>query len=127
MVASISSPALLELAQNARQAALHLGTLSTADRNQAIAAIADGLTAATPEIIAANQADCDAAQAEGIATPLYNRLKLGASKLQTTIAGVRDVQNLADPLGQISLHRQLDQGLVLKRVACPLGGVGGNF
>ena len=127
MVASISSPALLELAQNARQAALHLGTLSTADRNQAIAAIADGLTAATPEIIAANQADCDAAQAEGIATPLYNRLKLGASKLQTTIAGVRDVQNLADPLGQISLHRQLDQGLVLKRVACPLGVLGVIF
>jgi len=127
MVASISSPALLDLAQNARQAALHLGTLSTADRNQAIAAIADGLTAATPEIIAANQADCDAAQAEGIATPLYNRLKLGESKLHATIAGVRDVQNLADPLGQISLHRQLDQDLVLKRVACPLGVLGVIF
>ena len=59
MVASISSPAMSDLAKNARQAALHLGTLSTADRNQAIAAMAEGLTAAAPEIIAANQADCE--------------------------------------------------------------------
>lgn len=125
MLASVSS--LIDLAKNARQAALHLGTLSTADRNQAIAAMAEGLSAAAPEIIAANQADCEAAQAEGIAPPLYNRLKLGASKLNATIAGVRDVQHLADPLGQVSLHRQLDEGLVLTRVACPLGVLGVIF
>lgn len=123
----MTSDSLLNLARNARQAALHLGTLSTEERNQAIAAIAAGLTAAAPEIIAANQADCQAAQAEGIPTPLYNRLKLGENKLNATIAGVRDVQNLPDPLGQVSLHRQLDEGLVLKRIACPLGVLGVIF
>lgn len=123
----MTSDSLLNLARNARQAALHLGTLSTEERNQAIAAIAAGLTAAAPDIIAANQADCQVAQAEGIPTPLYNRLKLGENKLNATIAGVRDVQNLPDPLGQVSLHRQLDEGLVLKRIACPLGVLGVIF
>ncbi len=128
MVASVSSSsALLELAKNARQAALHLGTLSTADRNQAIAAMADGLTAAMPEILAANEADCAEAEKLGISKPLYNRLKLGESKLQATIAGVRDVENLPDPLGQVTLHRELDQGLILKRVGCPLGVLGVIF
>lgn len=127
MVASISSPALLELAQNARQAALHLGTLSTAERNRAIAAMADGLTKAMPEILAANEADCAEAEALGIAKPLYNRLKLGESKLQGTIAGVRDVEHLPDPLGEVTLHRELDEGLILKRVGCPLGVLGVIF
>lgn len=127
MIADIASPELTTLARQARQAALALATLSTTDRNQAISAMAEALTAAAPEIIAANEADCEAAQAEGIATPLYNRLKLGASKLQGTIAGVRDVEKLPDPLGQISLHRQLDEGLILKRIACPVGVLGVIF
>lgn len=127
MVISPSVSALHTLAHNARQAALHLGTLNTAERNQAIAAIADGLTAAMPEILAANQEDCAAAEAMGIAKPLYNRLLLGESKLKGTIAGVKDVEHLPDPLGQITLHRQLDEGLVLKRVGCPLGVLGVIF
>ncbi|MEY2985164.1 MAG: Gamma-glutamyl phosphate reductase [Cyanobacteriota bacterium] len=127
MTADLVSPELTTLAQQTRQAALALATLSTKDRNQAIAAIADGLTAAAADIIAANEADCAAAQAAAIPTPLYNRLKLGASKLQSAIIGVRDVEKLPDPLGQISLHRQLDEGLVLKRVACPVGVLGVIF
>jgi glutamate-5-semialdehyde dehydrogenase len=115
------------LAQKTRQAALALGCLSLADRNQAIAAMAEALRVASPQILAANQADCEAAQGEGISKPLYDRLKLSESKLQATIAGVGDVEKLADPLGAITLHRELDEGLVLKRVACPLGVLGVIF
>jgi len=118
---------LLSLAQKTRQAALQLGTLTLDQRNQAIAAIAEALTQATPAILAANQKDCQIAEQEGIAKPLYDRLKLSDSKLQATITGVRDVQHLADPLGTLSLHRELDTDLVLKRVSCPLGVLGVIF
>ncbi|MFM8293003.1 MAG: glutamate-5-semialdehyde dehydrogenase [Microcystaceae cyanobacterium] len=118
---------LLALAQKTRQAALQLGTLTLDQRNQAIAAIAEALTQATPAILAANQKDCQIAEQEGIAKPLYDRLKLSDSKLQATITGVRDVQHLADPLGTLSLHRELDTDLVLKRVSCPLGVLGVIF
>jgi glutamate-5-semialdehyde dehydrogenase len=40
---------------------------------------------------------------------------------------VRDVARLADPVGQVQLHRELDTGLVLKRITCPLGVLGVIF
>lgn len=121
------SDPLLSLAQKTRQAALQLGTLTLTERNQAITAIASALTQASPEIVAANQRDCQIAEQEGIAKPLYDRLKLSDSKLQATITGVWDVQHLADPLGTVSLHRELDTDLILKRVSCPLGVLGVIF
>ena len=123
----IASESLLEVAHKTRQAARELGVLSSAERNQAIAAIAESLEMAIPEILKANELDCEAAQAEGISKPLYDRLKLSESKLKSTITGVWDVQKLADPIGEITIHRELDQGLVLKRMSCPLGVLGVIF
>ena len=123
----IASESLLEVAHKTRQAARELGVLSGAERDQAIAAIAESLEMAIPEILRANELDCQAAQAEGISKPLYDRLKFTESKLKSTITGVWDVQKLADPLGEITIHRELDRGLVLKRVSCPLGVLGVIF
>jgi glutamate-5-semialdehyde dehydrogenase len=123
-VSAVASSSLTESARRTRQAARQLGTLTTEEKNAAIAAVADALEAAAPEILAANAADCEAALAEGIAKPLYNRLKLDETKLKGAIAGVRDVGNLPDPVGDVQLHRELDRGLVLKRITCPLGVLG---
>ncbi|PZV26862.1 MAG: glutamate-5-semialdehyde dehydrogenase [Snowella sp.] len=123
----IASESLLEVAHKTRQAARELGVLSGAERDQAIAAIAESLEIAIPEILRANELDCQVAQAEGISKPLYERLKLSESKLKSTITGVWDVQKLADPIGEITIHRELDQGLVLKRMSCPLGVLGVIF
>lgn len=118
---------LVELAAKTRLAAQKLGILSTAEKNQAIEAVAQALEAAASEIIAANEADCLAAEAEGIAKPLYNRLKFDTTKLKSTIAGLRDVAKLSDPVGVVQIHRELDQGLILKRITCPLGVLGVIF
>lgn len=118
---------LTEVARQTRQSAQQLATLSTEAKNRAIQAIADALEAAAPEILAANQADCEAALADNVPKPLYGRLKLDAVKLQGAIAGVRDVARLPDPVGSVQIHRQLDEGLVMKRVACPLGVLGVIF
>ncbi|MGL5134286.1 MAG: glutamate-5-semialdehyde dehydrogenase [Planktothrix sp.] len=115
---------LVELAAKTRLAAQKLGILSTAEKNQAIEAVAQALEAAASEIIAANEADCRVAEAEGIAKPLYNRLKFDQTKLKSTIAGLRDVAKLPDPVGVVQIHRELDQGLILKRITCPLGVLG---
>jgi glutamate-5-semialdehyde dehydrogenase len=118
---------LVELAAKTRLAAQKLGILSTAEKNQAIEAVAQALETAASEIIAANEADCRAAEAEGIAKPLYNRLKFDQTKLNSTIAGLRDVAKLPDPVGVVQIHRELDQGLILKRITCPLGVLGVIF
>ena len=120
----IASVPLRAIAKTTRQAARQLAVLPTEAKNQAIEAIAQALEAATVEILAANAADCKAAEAEGIPKPLYNRLKLDETKLKATIEGVRDVGKLEDPVGRMQMHRELDDGLILKRFSCPVGVLG---
>ena len=118
---------LVALAQKTRNAARQLGTQTADVKNRAIAAIAEALEANATGILTANAADCAAATAEQIAPALYARLKLDEAKLKAAIAGVRDVGRLADPIGVIQINRELDEGLVLKRVTCPLGVLGVIF
>lgn len=120
----ITSRPLSAIAKTTRQAAQQLAVLSTEAKNQAIEAIAQALEAATSDILAANEVDCIAAKTDGIPAPLYSRLKLDATKLKAAIDGVRDVGKLADPVGTVQIHRELDQGLILKRLTCPLGVLG---
>jgi glutamate-5-semialdehyde dehydrogenase len=118
---------LLSIAQATRQAAQTLAGLSAEAKNAAIEAVAVALEANAGEIVAANEADCEAAIADNLAPPLYGRLKLDRVKLAGAIAGVRDVARLPDPVGTVQIHRELDDGLVLKRVAVPLGVLGVIF
>jgi len=127
----IATPAtglsLTKVAQATRASARLLGTLPTETKNTALETIAQALEVATAEILAANEADCEAAKADGISNALYARLKLDATKLQGAIAGVRDVAQLPDPVGTVQLKRELDTGLILQRVTCPLGVLGVIF
>ncbi|WP_375504911.1 glutamate-5-semialdehyde dehydrogenase [uncultured Nostoc sp.] len=122
-IVNIASP-LIAIAGQTRQAASKLAILSTEAKNQALVAIAQALESARDEILQANVADCKAADAEGIPKPLYKRLQLDEHKLRDAIAGVRDVGKLADPIGKVQIHRELDTGLILKRITCPLGVLG---
>ena len=124
VISRIASPSLIEIAKQTRAAASNLATLSTEDRNSALLTVAKALATAAPEILAANQKDLRIAEQNNIAPALYARLKLGESKLQAAIAGVKDVAKLADPIGINQIHRELDEGLMLKRVTCPLGVLG---
>lgn len=115
---------LIEQAQHTRLAAKGLATQTAAVKNQALEAIAQSLEAASAEIVEANVKDCELAQANGLASALYARLKLDEGKLRLAIAGVRSVATLTDPVGEVQVHRELDRGLILKRVSCPLGVLG---
>jgi glutamate-5-semialdehyde dehydrogenase len=117
---------LTEIAQRTRLAAQHLASLATDAKNMAIESIAKSLESHTDEIIAANVADCQAAQGQ-IGSALYARLKLDPTKLKGAIVGVRDVAKLADPVGQTQIHRELDAGLIMQRVSCPVGVLGVIF
>lgn len=113
---------LVEQAQRTCQAAQGLAAQSTIAKNQALEAIAQALEAAADDILTANHRDCE--RAEGLASALYARLKLDVDKLAGAIAGVRSVATLSDPIGEVQLHRELDTGLILKRISCPLGVLG---
>ncbi|MGD1703944.1 glutamate-5-semialdehyde dehydrogenase [Dapis sp. BLCC M229] len=123
----ITEVSLIEIAKTTRQAAQKSAVLSTEAKNQAIEAVAQALEKAAPKILTANQLDCKIAETDGIAKPLYNRLKMNEAKLKSAIAGLRNVATLPEPVGMVQIHRELDTGLTLKRITCPLGVVGVVF
>ena len=117
----------LEIAQAARQASFTLAASKAELRNSALIAVADALEAHREAIFAANAKDMEQAKADGIAAPVLKRLKFDENKLQDVCAGLRALSAMEDPIGCEQLRTELADGLVLSRVACPIGVVGVIF
>ncbi len=101
---------------------------STGDaRNRALQAVSDALQAESEAIFAANREDMAQAERDGVPGPILKRLKFDEGKLRDVIAGIGDLIQMPDPLFQTQLARELDEGLVLKRVTCPIGVIGVIF
>lgn len=96
-------------------------------RNQALSTIAKNLKARAEEVFAANAKDLEAAEANGIAPAVVKRLKFNEGKLKDVLAGIEQLIALPDPLSKVSLHRELDEGLTLTRISCPIGVIGVIF
>ena len=69
----------------------------------------------------------EAAAEAGIAEAVVKRLKFDEHKLQDVCAGLDMLRELPDPLGRVTLNRELDEGLHLKRITCPIGVIGVIF
>ena len=121
------SAELLQLAVKVRRAAMALGQSNDDQRRKALLAMATSLLSCSEQIVTANRQDLERARAEGLAPALLARLKLDEAKLVSAIEGVRQLAQLPDPLGQLQLQRELDQGLVLERITVPLGVLGVIF
>ena len=120
----------MEIAAAARQMKLEsskVAATSLETRNAALMAAKEALAAHADEIFAANAADLAAADEAGVAPAVKNRLKFDQHKLDDVIAGIDDTAKLPDPVGAVLLHRELDEGLRLKRIACPIGVIGVIF
>jgi glutamate-5-semialdehyde dehydrogenase len=119
------SEAVRALAQAARQAARCIASIPHEQRNAALDEVARALEGGAPEILQANAqdvADAEAAQTEGrLSKALVDRLKLSREKFQSMTDGVRAVIGLPDPIGRVLDRVELDQGLELEKVSCPLG------
>ena len=89
--------------------------------------IAESLLAGKERIFEANAKDMERAQADNILPAVIKRLKFSEAKLSDAIAGIHNLIALPDPLFQIQLKRQLDEGLTLVRETCPIGVIGVIF
>ena len=117
----------LEIAQAAKQASFALAASKSELRNSALRAVADALEASKDAIFAANAKDMEAAKQDGIAAPVLKRLKFDESKLSDVCEGLRALSEMEDPIGHEQLRTELADGLVLSRVACPIGVIGVIF
>ena len=118
---------LLEKAEKVRLASIKISQTENQNRIKALNFMADYLEKNSKEILEANNADYSNAQKKGISRALLSRLKLSKSKLNSGIEGVRKVGDLADPVNQVQIKRELSKGLILERKTVPIGVLGVIF
>ena len=118
---------LTEIASEAKEAALILSRLDTETKNKVLLGMADQIEGHCPEILEANRKDLEFAKKENIAGPLVARLAVDETKVKGMAQGIRSVAQLSDPVGQKQEAMELDDGLELTRVSCPIGVIGAIF
>lgn len=119
------------IARRARAASRELAKLSAAARNEVLLAAAEAIEQNAPRILGANAADCRAAEpavASGkMSAAMFARLRVKEPGIAQMAAQIREVARLEDPLGRQLAATELDDGLVLQRVSCPIGVIGVVF
>ena len=115
---------MLALGKNAKQVRDRLAAASSADKNKALAAIADALEANTAAIQAANDLDLQNGKANGMSQSLLDRLALSEERIRGIANGVREVIALPDPVGVVEKGSVRPNGLAIESVRVPLGTIG---
>lgn len=108
----------------AKDAAFNLATASTAQKNKALAIIADELEANAATILEANAKDIELGREAGLTDALLDRLLLNEERLTSIANDVRNVISLNDPVGSEMDSKVLENGMSLSRRRVPLGVVG---
>lgn len=112
----------LEILKKAKSAAPMLAVLSTAQKNDALKAMADALESNTEQILLANAEDVEAAKGR-ISDVMIDRLRLTRERIHAMAEGIREVIELPDPVGKVETSFQRPNGLRIERVRIPVGVV----
>lgn len=96
-------------------------------RNKALENISKTLVQNKEAVFQANEKDLKTAKENGISEAVLKRLKFDEGKLASCVDGLKQLIALPDPVGKKQFVRQLDDGLVLQRVTCPIGVIGVIF
>lgn len=120
-------PALVEKLVAAQNASIVLATLTTAQKNAALSAIADAIDAQVPQILEANARDLSRGSSEGLSAGLLDRLTFNETRLASLSEAVRDLVKLTDPVGQVVRGMDMPNGVHLAQVRVPFGVIGAIY
>jgi glutamate-5-semialdehyde dehydrogenase len=131
-VASASVPdrtadLMADLGRRARVAARRLAPTSAAEKDAALRAMAACIRARADAILSANAEDVAEAGAKGQSSAFIDRLTLDAKRLDAIAGAVDGIAGLPDPVGRVLATFERPNGLVIERVATPLGVIGVIF
>ena len=116
---------LNKMGQAAREASRQLALLGEQKKNQVLETVAQELLAKADEIIAANKVDLE--NATNMPEKFIDRLKIDNDRIAAMAEGVRQVAQLADPIGKIDAGWVNYAGLQIEKKRVPLGVVGMIF
>jgi len=118
---------MTELGRRARNAANLLAFAAPEKKTAALLAAAEAMDARREAILAANAEDMKAAEGKGISKAFLDRLLLTGKRIDGMIEGLRTIAALPDPVGRTLAEWARPNGLVISRVATPLGVIGVIF
>src|SRR4051812_38633636 len=121
------SDMMAEIGRRARIAARRLGLATEAEKNAVLRAMAARIRASSSDILAANADDVADAKAKGQAAAFIDRLTLDETRLAAVADAVASIADLPDPVGRALATFERPNGLLIERVATPLGVVGVIF
>ena len=110
-----------EQAIAANKAARVLANVSTKVKNEALKAMAEALCLCKNYILEENKADMESARQNGMSESMLDRLMLTEGRIEGMAEGLKQVAELADPVGEVIAGRQLANGLSLTKIRVPLG------
>lgn len=113
-----------QLGQQARAASRLIAAADTNAKNAALLAIADELESSKSALMAENQKDLAAGQANGLDAALLDRLELTDARIAGMANGLRQIAQLPDPVGEITDMAYRPSGLQIGKMRVPLGVIG---
>ncbi len=115
---------LTELGKKARAAAGALTTATTAQKNNALCEISRALVENASYIIEKNKIDLEKGKTAGLSEGLLDRLMLDEDRIKAIAENCVSVSSLDDPCGRVLETVTRPNGLVIKKVSCPIGVIG---
>lgn len=112
---------VLTIAQAAREASRTLAYISSSLKNKVLGEIADELQGSKEMLTRENEKDIDDARKKGLSPALIDRLRLSDKVLNSMVAGIHEVVELPDPVGEVVSMWKRPNGLLVGRVRIPLG------
>ena len=112
------------IAAKAAQAARALAAADTTQKNAALTRAATALRENMAGLVEANGLDVDAAKAAGRPDAFVDRLTLDEGRVEAMAAALEKIAELPDPVGRILNETDRPNGLVIQRVATPIGVIG---
>ncbi|MEN6385512.1 MAG: glutamate-5-semialdehyde dehydrogenase [Phycisphaerales bacterium] len=118
---------LKTLAMSAKKTSTRLAAVDSKRKNNALKAIAAAMKKHTADIVAANKIDLEKASKENISPAVLKRLKFDEHKIDDVCSGIKNLIDLDDPTNKTLYAMQMDKGLDLYKVSCPIGVIGVIF
>jgi len=115
---------MIELGQQARDAARLIAKASTGTKNTALLAMAEAIDNSRDALQAANAKDLENGRNNGLDDAMLDRLELTPARIDTMIEGLRQVAGLPDPVGAITDLNYRPTGIQVGKMRVPLGVIG---
>ena len=112
---------MLQSAARAKNASIALASTTSEQKNLALKKVADYLLNNSELIIKANKEDIQRSKNENLPETLINRLKFDNKKIHDVVDGINSLIKLEDPIGKRLMATELDEGLNLYKISCPIG------